>query len=69
MLFNPAPSKQATEICFSYKRNNENYPSLVFNGTKVQIANSQKHLGLTLDSKFDFNEHIDNKINKCNNKL
>ena len=66
MLFNPDPSKQAIEICFSHKRDNENYPSLVFNNTKVQIANSQKHLGLILDSKLKFNEHINNKINKCN---
>ena len=34
--------------------------------TKVQLATSQKHLGLILDSKLDFNEHIDNKNNKCN---
>ena len=34
--------------------------------TKVQLANSQKHLGLILDSKLDFNEHIGKKINKCN---
>ena len=66
MLFNPDPSKQAIEICFSHKRVNENYLSLVFNDTKVQLANSQKHLGLILDSDLDFNEHIDNKINKCN---
>ena len=45
----------------------KNFPSLVFNDTKVQISNAQKHLGLILDSKLDFNEHIDNKINKCNN--
>ena len=51
---------------FSHIRNNENYLSLVFNDTKVQIANSQKHLGLILISKLDFKEHIDNKINKCN---
>ena len=38
----------------------------MFNVTKVQLANSQKHLRLILDSKLDFNEHIDNKINKCN---
>ena len=38
----------------------------MFNGNKVQLANSQKHLGLILDSKLDFNEHIDNKINKRN---
>ena len=66
MLFNPDPSKQAIEICFSHKCDNENYPSLVFNDTKVQLAHNQKHLGLILDSKLDFNEDIDNKINKFN---
>ena len=66
MLFNPDPSKQAVEIRFSHKRDNENYSSLMFDDTKVQLATCQKHLGLVLDSKLDFNEHIDNKINKCN---
>ena len=33
---------------------------------KVQTATSQKYLGLVLDSKLDFNEHMSNKINKCN---
>ena len=65
MLFNPDPSKQVMETCFSHKRDNNNYPSLVFDDTKAQLANSQKHLGLILDSKLDFNEHVDNKINKC----
>ena len=58
---------EAIEICFSHKHDNENYPSLVLNDTKVQLTNSHKHLGLILDSKLDSNEHIDNKINKCNN--
>ena len=58
MLFNPDPSKQAVETCFSHEPDTENYPSLVFNDTKVQLAISQKHLGLILDSKLDFNEHI-----------
>ena len=40
----------------SHKGDNENYPSL---------ASCQKHLGLIIDSKLDFNEHIENKINKC----
>ena len=65
VAFNSDPSDRAIEICFSHKRNNENYPSLVFNDTKVQLANSQKHLELILDSELDFNEHVDNKINKC----
>ena len=66
MLFNPDPNKQTTEIYFSHKCDNENYLSLVFNDTKVHLGNSQKHLGLILDSELDFNEHIDNKIDKCN---
>ena len=38
----------------------------MFNNNDVQLANSQKHLGLVLDSKLDFNEHVNNKIYKCN---
>ena len=36
------------------------------NNTDVQMADSQKHLGLILDSKLNFNEHIESKITKCN---
>ena len=63
MFFNPDPSEKAIEICFPHKHDNENYPSLVFSDTQAQLANSQKEI---LDSKLDFNENIDNKINKCN---
>ena len=38
----------------------------MFNNNDVQLANSQKHLGLVLDSKLDFNEHVNNKIYRCN---
>ena len=37
-----------------------------FNNTNIQIADSQKHLGLILDSKFKFNECIESKITKRN---
>ena len=37
-----------------------------FNSSDVQIADSHKHLGLILDSKLNFNEHIESKITKCN---
>ena len=67
MLFNPDPNKQAAEILFSKKQDEkDNYPPLNFNGNKFQTAISQKHLDLVLDFKLDFNEHISNKINKCN---
>ena len=66
MSFNPDPNKQAIEVCFSNKRDKGNYPPLHFNSTNVQVADSQKHLGLVLGSKLNFNEHIESKISKCN---
>ena len=66
MSFNPDPNKQAIKVCFSNKRNKGNYPPLHFNSTDVQVTDSQKHLGLELDSQLNFNEHIDSKITKCN---
>ena len=65
MLFNPDPTNQATEVCFSHKRDNVPHDPLNFNNNKIQSAPAQKHLGLILDSKFDFNQHIDDKTNKC----
>ena len=66
MSFNPDPNKQAREAHFSNKHEKENYQPLQLNSTDVQIADSQKHLSLILDSKLSFNEHIENKITKCN---
>ena len=65
-VFNLDPNKQAIKVRCSNKRDKENYPLLQFNNTDVLIADSQKHLGLILDSKLNFNEHIENKITKCN---
>ena len=62
MSFNPDPNKQAIEVRFSNKRDKENYQPLQFNSSDVQIADSHKHLGLILDSKLSFNEHIESKI-------
>ena len=66
MLFNYDLYANHRDTFFSHKRDNENYPSSVVNDTKEQLAPSQKYLGLVLDFKLNFNEHIDNKINKCN---
>ena len=53
-------------MCFSNKRHKGNYSPLHFNNTDIQVADSQKHLSLALDSKLGFNEHIKSKITKCN---
>ena len=66
MTFNPDPNNQATEVLFPCKINYDNHPKLTFNGNRVQQCSLQKHLGLLLDNKLDFNKHLDEKINKCN---
>ena len=66
MFFNPDSNKQVIEVRFSNKHDEENYQSLQFNSSDVEIADSHRHLGLILDSKLNFNEHIESKITKCN---
>ena len=65
MLFNPDPRKQATEVYFSRKLNQDSPLPLDFNNNAVQTVEVHNHLGLSLDKKLDFNIHIENKINKC----
>ena len=55
MNFNPDPSKQAL---FSRKTSSRSYPSLNFNDNPVHQVQLQKHLGLFLDPKLSFDEHI-----------
>ena len=40
----------------------KNYLPSIFNSKNVQSPASQKHLGLILDSKLDFNDHIGSRI-------
>ena len=43
MEFNPDPTKQATEILFSCKKNKPTHPPLNFNGNLVATEKHQKH--------------------------
>ena len=63
MSFNPDPNKQAQEEIFSRKLKNFCHPSLRFNNNNVSQASSQKHLGLTLDNRLTFDEHLTNVSN------
>ena len=56
--FNPDPNKQAQEVYFSKKSNNENSLSVTFNNAKVVTCSTHKHLGLLLYKRLSFNEHI-----------
>ena len=69
MSFNPDPSKQAQEVIFSRKIKKLPHPSLVFNNNNVLQTSSQKHLGVTLDVKLTFDEHLNNVLNKVNKTI
>ena len=72
MTFNPDCSKQAQEIVFSRKLKKATYPSLLFllfNNNNVSQVNSQKHLGVILDVKLIFEEHLKTVFNKTNKTI
>ena len=62
MSFNPDPTKPAEEIIFSNKRHRQDHPPLSFNNITVKQVNEHKHLGLILDSKLTFENHISEKL-------
>ena len=58
MIFNPDLSKQAQEVIISRKIKKLLHPTLFFNNISLNNSLFQKHLGLTLDIKLNFSEHI-----------
>ena len=66
MSFNSDRIKQAKKIIFSRKRNETTHPSLFSNSSEILLGSNQKLLGLTLDSKLWFNEHINDNIHQAN---
>ena len=66
MNFNPDLSKQAQEVIFSRKTVKGSHPSITFNTVPVSRTACQKHLGLDLDEKLNFHDHINAKTLKAN---
>ena len=58
MSFNPDYTKPAHEFVFSCKRSETHHPLLIIINVSVKHVPFHKHLGLILDSKLDFNKHI-----------
>ena len=69
MSFNPDPSKQAQEVIFPRKIQKTCHPSIYVNNKSVTQVPSQKHLGLILDKKLNFQEHLKNILNKINKTI
>ena len=69
MNFKPDPTKQAQEVIFSRKTTKKIHPKIFFNNIPVSKADSQKHLGLHLDSKLSFDIHIKTILTKVNRTI
>ena len=69
MSFNPDPSKQVQEVIFSRKHQKISHPSIYFNNNPIESVSSQKHLGMFLDTKLNFQEHIKNILTKVNKTI
>ena len=64
--FNPDPLKPVREVLFYIKATKANHPNIPFYGNTVQNSANQKHLGLLLDEKRTFNDHITSKLTTVN---
>ena len=64
MPFNPDRAKQAHKVIFFRKTNKIVHPPLYFNNATFKLTDTQKHLGLQLDSKLSFSKYSNNKISK-----
>ena len=58
MSFNPDPSKQAQEVIFSRKYTKEDHPLIYSNDIPVTQTTVQKHIGMYLDEKLNYNTYI-----------
>ena len=65
MSFNPDRSKQAQEVIFSRKTSIQSHTVLTFDNSPVIKTTQHKHLGLILDEKLNFNEHLKEKMSKA----
>ena len=59
MIFNSDPSKKAQRVIFSRKVNNVLHLPLTFNNLDEGQIRYEKHLGIFLDFKLSFNEHLE----------
>ena len=62
--FNSDPKKPAQEVTFSRKKQSQSHTTRSLNNIHVERASYQKHLGIILDEKRNFKQHIDNAILK-----
>ena len=66
MSFNPDITKQTQKVIFSRKYKKTDHHIVYFNDSLVAHTACQKHLGMYLDEKLNFLQHIKEKTSKAN---
>ena len=66
MLFNLDLSNLAQEVTFLRKKQFQSHQTLSFNNIQVDRASYQNHIGIILDEKLNFKQHIGNAFSKIN---
>ena len=69
MNFNHDPDKQAQEVTFTRKLQKTNHNQDYFNHNSVKQVHYQKHFGMCLDAKLNFQEHLNNVLSKVNKTI
>ena len=69
MSFNSDPSTQAHGVIFSRKIRKTCHPSIYFSNKSVKQITPQKHLGMILDNKLNFQEHLKNTLDKVDKTI
>ena len=69
MNFNPDHTKQAQEVIFSRKKTVSVHPVVYFNNTPVISTATHKHLGMILDSKLSYENHLQFVFSRVNKTL
>ena len=69
MNSSPGPSKQDQEVTFSAKLQKANYNIVYFNRTSVRPVHHKKHFWMHVDTKLNFQEHLNNVLSKVNKTI
>ena len=61
--------KTSPKGCFLTQKNHSNHNNIYFNNMPLNKKNTQTHLGLYLDAKLNFSEHINEKKKRNPSKV
>ena len=69
MNFNPDPTKQFQETVFNKKKTVSIHPTVYFINTPVNSTATHKHLGMILDSKLSYENHLESVFSRVKSSL